>query len=154
MAPHPISQRAIQRRAEITFQGYYTIIIIVIVGVTGIFCAVVLYKVCSKQRKRERAMRAVQQERTPFIGNQYTPPAGNNLQQLNVPQQNMPQQNPPTYVYNGPLELQGSGRPEPMTVQQLDGYTAAPAFDANRPIEMPVNAVLSGGDARPGPPKP
>jgi hypothetical protein len=68
-------------------------------------------------------MRRIQEETTPFVGNQYVAPVGaqsNDQDQRGFYQQT--EQNAAPYVYDGPLELQGSGRPVPT---QLDGYTSA-----------------------------
>ncbi|EDU49402.1 hypothetical protein PtrSN002B_007468 [Pyrenophora tritici-repentis] len=135
----------IQRRAsEISPQAYIAIISLVALFVCGIFCCIVFYKVCSKQRKREKAMRRMQEERTPFVGAQYMAPVGAQSKQQSPPyvHPSSPQELN-TYRYDGPLELQGSGRPGPPPVHQIDGYTAAPSFD-DKAIEMPAYAAVKG----------
>ena len=97
-------------------------------------------------------MRRMQEERTPFVSDQYTAPTGAPSTQ----QYQQPTAQP--YVYNGPMELQGTGRQDvqeigesaPLPAQQLDGYTAAPTFDDSRPIELPATAVVNGGDEKAG----
>jgi hypothetical protein len=79
--------------------------------------------ICRILRKRKKAKRRMQEENTPFVGNQHVAPAGaqsNDRDQRGIYQQT--QQNAAPYVYDGPLELQGSGKPEPV---HIDGYTAA-----------------------------
>jgi len=117
----------LQRRAtELSPQAYIVIILLASFFVCGIFCCIIFYNLCSKQRKREKAMRRMQEERTPFVGAQYIAPGGtlSNQQPPPYPQQSGPQE-VDAYQYNGPSELQGSGRPGPPPVHQIDGYTAA-----------------------------
>jgi hypothetical protein len=151
MAPHTLSPHRLARRTNLTLQGNVAIIILVILFVSGIFCTVIFFKVCSKQRRREKAMRRMQEERVPFVSDQYTAPTGapsaQEYQQPTVQQ----------YVYNGPVELQGVGRSErqeiggaPLPAQQLDGYNAAPTFDDSRPIELPATAVVHGEEEKTG----
>jgi hypothetical protein len=112
----------LNRRTNLTLQGNIAVIILVILFVAGIFCAWIFYKIISKQRKNKAAMQRMQEERTPFVSDQYIPPQGAPSAQT---------QQPP-YVYDGPLELQdtvrgpqelqGAGRP---MAQEVDGYTAA-----------------------------
>jgi hypothetical protein len=59
-------------------------------------------------------MRTLQEERTPFVEHQHFAPVG--------AQSNTNRQSENPYMYDGPLELQGSGKPEPV---HLDGFTAA-----------------------------
>jgi hypothetical protein len=111
----------LSRRTNLTLQGNIAIIILVILFVAGIFCAWIFYKIISKQRRNKAAMQRMQEERTPFVSDQYAPPQGAPSAQTQQP-----------YVYNGPLELhatergpqelQGAGRP---VTQEVDGYTAA-----------------------------
>ncbi|KAF1936462.1 hypothetical protein EJ02DRAFT_470433 [Clathrospora elynae] len=146
MAPQPLHRRA----TNLTLTGNIAIIILVILFVAGVFCTVIFFKLCSKQRRSEKAMRRMQEQQTPFIGNQYVPPP--NAHSQNVGNENrgngfggMQNENGEVYRYDGPLELQGSGRPE---AQQLDGDAAVPTFDHGRPIELPSTAVVNHGGLR------
>jgi hypothetical protein len=109
------------RRTNLTLQGNIAIIVLVILFVAGIFCAWIFYKILSKQRRNKAAMQRMQEERTPFVSDQYVPPQGAPSAQIQQP-----------YIYDGPLELhdqvrgpqelQGAGRP---ITQEVDGYAAA-----------------------------
>jgi hypothetical protein len=111
----------LNRRTNLTLQGNIAVIILVILFVAGIFCAWIFYKIISKQRRNKAVMQRMQEERTPFVSDQYIPPQGAPSAQTQQP-----------YVYDGPLELpdtvrgpqelQGAGRP---IAQEVDGYTAA-----------------------------
>ena len=154
-----------RRSADLSLQGTVAIIILVIIFLSGIFCTIIFFKICSKQRRRERAMRRMQEERTPFVGAQYIAPAGapsNDQEPLPAELHNEQQ-----YGYTGPLELQGAGRLEPLPAQQLDGYMAAvgaiivgisdenlradvlqPKFDDSKPVELPANAMVNGANGK------
>jgi hypothetical protein len=112
----------LQRRTNLTTTGIVAIVSLVILFLGGIFCTVIFFKVCSKQRRREKAARKMQEERMPFVTDQYTTPVRSQSAQTQYPSQH---KDLPLVEYYGPLELQGSGRLEPQPVQQLDGYTAA-----------------------------
>ena len=129
----------IQRRnTNLSLQGTVAVIILVIMFVTGIFCTVVFMKICSTQRRRERAMRSMQEQNAQYVGVQYTAPPGAPSNGT-VPPSYLGQGHVPTelhgdqYKHNGPQELQGEGRPEFAQPQQIDGYMAAvsAALDGN-----------------------
>lgn len=84
---------------------------------------------------------------TPFVGYQYTAPAGaqSNPQGALLRSQELDIQE----QYSGPQELQGSGRLDPLPPQQIDGYVAAPTFD-DRPLELPAGAAYHGTDTKRG----
>ena len=67
-------------------------------------------------------MRRMQEERTPFVNQQDAAPQGAPSAQIQGTQQPYQLENIQPYVYDGPLELQDSGRP---VAQEVDGYTAA-----------------------------
>ena len=121
----------IQRRnTNLSLQGTVAVIILVIMFVTGIFCTVVFMKICSKQRRRERAMRRMQEQNAPYVGVQYTAPPGAQSNGSVLPpyagQAHVPTElHGDQYKHNGPQELQGEGRPESAQPQQIDGYMAA-----------------------------
>ncbi|CAE7211053.1 hypothetical protein CFE70_009384 [Pyrenophora teres f. teres 0-1] len=135
----------IQRRTtELSPQVYIAIISLATLFVCGIFCCIIFYKVCSKQRKREKAMRRMQEERTPFVGAQYMAPVGAQSNQQSPPCPQQPgHQELNANRYDMPLELQGSDRPSAPPVHQIDGYTAAPSFD-DKAIELPAYAAVKG----------
>jgi hypothetical protein len=131
-----------RRSANLSLQGTVAVIILVVLFLSGVFCTIIFFKICSKQRRRERAMRRMQEERTPFVGAQYIAPAGApsngdeppyaGQEPLRTELQNKQQYEytGPSELQNdqentGPLELQGGERPEPLPAQQLDGYVAA-----------------------------
>ncbi|KAG9193752.1 hypothetical protein G6011_03787 [Alternaria panax] len=149
-----------RRTANLSLQGTVAVIVLVILFLSGVFCTIIFFKICSKQRRRERAMRRMQEERMPFVGAQYMAPAAAPSDGSAPPyagEGSLPTelQNKQHYEYTGlselqndqqntgPLELQGGGRPEPLPAQQLDGYTAAPTFDDSKPIELPANAMVN-----------
>lgn len=138
------------------------IILVISLGsmvVAGAFGAVIFCLVCRKQRKTKKAIQKMHEEQMmPFVGHEYVAPAG----AQSSPAETLPYSQEPhnQHQYHGPLELQGSGRPEPLPPQQLDGYVAAvcscparalagtgetdvpqPTFDDARPFELPTNAV-------------
>jgi hypothetical protein len=158
-----------RRSADLSLQGTVAIIVLVITFLSGIFCTIIFFKICSKQRRRERAMRRMQEERTPFVGAQYIAPAGAPAGAPSNDQEPIPAElhNEQRYVYTGPLELQGAVRPEPLPAQQLDGYTAAvcaiivgisdenlradmlqPKFDDSKPVELPANAMANDANGK------
>lgn len=105
----PTTERPLQRRAvQLTELGYTLIITLVVLAVCGIFCAVVLFMVCKKQRRTQRMHRMMQEERRPFVAPQHGP-EGVQLA---------------PYHHDGPLELQGSMQTGPAPIQQLDGFAA------------------------------
>lgn len=131
-----------RRSANLSLQGTVAVIVLVVLFLSGVFCTIIFFKICSKQRRRERAMRRMQEERTPFVGAQYIAPAGApsngdeppyaGQEPLRTELQNKQQYEytGPSELQNyqqntGPLELQGGERPEPLPAQQLDGYVAA-----------------------------
>ena len=121
----------IQRRnTNLSLQGTVAVIILVIMFVTGIFCTVVFMKICSKQRRRERAMRRMQEQNATYVGVQYIAPPGA-PSNGSMPPSYAGQGHVPTelhgdqHKYNGPRELQGEVRPEYAQPQQIDGYMAA-----------------------------
>jgi hypothetical protein len=131
-----------RRSANLSLQGTVAVIILVVLFLSGVFCTIIFFKICSKQRRRERAMRRMQEERTPFVGAQYIAPAGapsNGHEPPYAGQEPLRTelQNKQQYEYTGPselqnyqqntgpLELQGGERSEPLPAQQLDGYVAA-----------------------------
>jgi hypothetical protein len=131
-----------RRSANLSLQGTVAVIVLVVLFLSGVFCTIIFFKICSKQRRRERAMRRMQEERTPFVGAQYIAPAGApsngdeppyaGQEPLRTELQNKQQygHTGPSELQNdqentGPLELQGGERPEPLPAQQLDGYVAA-----------------------------
>ena len=127
---HANTMAPLQRRAtELSPQGYILIICLASLFVCGVFCCIIFYNLCSKQRRREKAMRRMQEERTPFVGAQYIAPVDTQSNQQPPPPPPHPQQSSVQEVdacqYNEPSELQGSGRPGPPPVHQIDGYTAA-----------------------------
>lgn len=131
-----------RRSANLSLQGTVAVIVLVVLFLSGVFCTIIFFKICSKQRRRERAMRRMQEERTPFVGAQYIAPAGAPSNGDEPPYAGQVPlrtelQNKQQYEYTGPselqndqentgpLELQGGERPEPLPAQQLDGYVAA-----------------------------
>lgn len=114
----------IDREGELTTLDITIIVTLCSTAVVGIFCTVVFCLVCRKQQKRKKAMQRMHEEQMmPFVGHQYVAPAGaqsNPAETLRYSQENYVQ-----HQHDGPLELQGSGRPEPLPPQQLDGYVAA-----------------------------
>ncbi|KAL1799508.1 hypothetical protein ACET3X_003545 [Alternaria dauci] len=154
-----------RRSANLSLQGTVAVIVLVILFLSGVFCTVIFFKICSKQRRRERAMRRMQEERVPFVGAQYIPPAGapsNESTSSYAGQESLQRemQNKQQDEYTGlselqngqqntgPLELQGGGRPGPLPAQQLDGYMAAPTFDYRRPIELPANVMVNDANGK------
>ncbi len=126
----PNNMAPLQRRTDLSLQGTVAVIILVIMFLSGILCTVIFVKICSKQRRRERAMRRMQEENAPFVVAQYTAPPGAPSNTSSPPYGGQEQvstelHNEPRYQYNGPLELQGNERPEALPAQQLDGHTAA-----------------------------
>ena len=130
-----------RRSANLSLQGTVAVIVLVVLFLSGVFCTIIFFKICSKQRRRERAMRRMQEERTPFVGAQYIAPAGApsngdeppyaGQEPLRTELQNKQQYEytGPSELQNdqqntGPLELQGGERPGPLPAQQLDGYVA------------------------------
>lgn len=110
MAPILARAMRLQPRAQLTMAGNILVISLVILGVSAIFCAVVTCLICKKQRRTKKEHKRLQEERAPFVTNQYLSPAPQNFGVVQT--------------YNGPIELQGSTN-EPQPVQQLDGYAAA-----------------------------
>ena len=115
-----------RRATELNPQTYIAIISVAALFVCSVFCYIVFYNVCNKQRRREKAMRRMREERTPFVGAQYIAPAGaqSNQQSPPYPQQPSPQ-DVNAYQYSRPLELQSSVRPGPPPAHQIGGYTTA-----------------------------
>ncbi|CAI9629093.1 unnamed protein product [Alternaria burnsii] len=156
----------LQRRStNLSLQGTVAIIILVVLFLSGVFCTIIFFKICSKQRRRERAMRRMQEERTPFVGAQYIAPAGapsNGDESPYAGQESLRTElhNKQQYEYTGPselqndqqntgpLELQGGERPQPLPAQQLDGYVAAPTFDDSKPIELPANVMVNDANGK------
>ena len=157
----------LNREGELTATDITIIIVLSSTAIIGAFCTVIFFLVCRKQRKTKKAMKKMHEEQmVPFVGHQYVAPAGaqsNAAETLRYSQETFGQPQ-----YDGPLELQGSGRPEPLPPQQLDGYAAAvrscparvvvvgigetdapqPTFDDARPFELPTNAVHSNKDTK------
>ena len=138
----------IQRRAELTPVGIMLVVSLVVLVTTGVFCAMIFCKVCSKQRRREAAMRRMQEEQTPFVGVPYAAPAD---AQSNSTGPQIPQELHGQQRYYGPLELQGSGRPGPQPPQQLDGYVAAVSFVQTRKSGIGKLTRRSQPSMTPGP---
>lgn len=119
-----------RRNTNLSLQGTVAVIILVIMFVAGIFCTVIFVKLCSKQRRRERAMRRMQERDAQFVGVQYTAPPGAPSNE-STPPPYAGQEHVPTELHgdqskhNGPQELQGEGRAELAQPQQSDGYMAA-----------------------------
>jgi hypothetical protein len=131
-----------RRNTNLSIQGTVAVIILVVMFLGGIFCTIIFFKLCSKQRRRERAMRRMQEESAPFVTAQNTAPLGAPSDGNTPPYAE--QTNGPTelhtaeYKSTAPLELQGEGRLEPLPAQQLDGYMAAvsPIVDGKFVLEM------------------
>lgn len=115
-----------RRATELNPQTYIAIISVAALFICSVFCYIVFYNVCNKQRRRENAMRRMQRERTPSVGAQYVAPSGaQSNQQLRPYPQQPSRQDVNACQYSEPLELQGSGRPGPPPAHQIDRYTAA-----------------------------
>lgn len=115
----PYTMAPLSHRDELSTSAISAIITLSIIVVCGAFCAIVFCVMCRQQRRRAKAVRKLQEEYSPFIGRYYTVPADpqSNPTVPQYPQEPLVQQH-----YDGPMELQGSGRPVPQAPQQLDGY--------------------------------
>lgn len=149
----------LHREGELTATDIAIVITLSSTALVGAFCTVIFCLVCRKQRKTKKAMQKMHEEQMmPFVGHQYVAPAGaqsNPEETLRYSHGDYRQ-----HQHEGLLELQGSGRPEPVPPQQLDGYVAAvclrparvdvgigetdvpqPTFDDARPFELPTNDI-------------
>ncbi|USP79652.1 uncharacterized protein yc1106_06926 [Curvularia clavata] len=147
------------REGELTVTDITIIVVLSGTALIGAFSAVIFFLVCRKQRKTKKAMKKMHEEQMmPFVDHQNVAPAGAQIDPAETLRYSHETFGQPQY--NGPLELQGSGRHEPLPPQQLDGYVAAvsfaqqksrvwgtdvpqPTFDDARPFELPTNAVHS-----------
>jgi hypothetical protein len=120
MAPH----QHLQRRAQITAQGWILIICLVSIAVCGIFCIGVLFMMWRKKRERKQRTRDLAEERRPFVGQGYQAP----------------------YVQHGAVEIMNTGGPIELQggiieskPQHLPGYAppATAGWDG-KPVEMPA----------------
>jgi hypothetical protein len=154
MAPH----LHLSRRAQVTADTWYGIVIFVLLVGAAVFCIVATFLICKRKRaRRQRERKMVEEQAQPFAAPPYTPYENGgghteyNAHKSRAVQEHRVHQTPNRGMKletNAPIELQGGVQTSVWTTdagngpQEADGHPVSltGAHDVS-PIEMPTHTT-------------